>query len=386
MNISDSATTGPIPVSATAVVIGAGPAGLAAAAELSRVGLDVLVLDRADRVGSSWAGHYDRLHLHTVRQLSALPGTPIPRRYGPWVARDDVLRYLSDYSAEHHLDVRLGVTASVVTAVAAGWRIDTNHGSITAGILVIATGYNNTAHIPRWDGLSSFGGTVIHSGAYRNAAALDAKNVLVVGPGNSGAEIAADLAAAGVAVTLSVRTAPNIVRRAVAGIPAQYLVLSISMLPLRARDLISGWVQKLSVGDLSRYGIPKAPRGIVTQMERDDVTPTIDVGLIAALRNGTVRVVPAVVGFSADSVLLADGTSISPDAVVVATGYTRGLEQMVGPLGILGPKGRPTINADEQSPAHSGLYFIGYSNPLAGNLRQLKIDAKKIARKVSRGR
>ena len=374
-----------IPASANAVVIGAGPAGLAAAAELTRAGLGVVVLDKAARVGSSWSRHYDRLHLHTVRQLSSLPGTPIPRRYGPWVARDDLLDYLAGYAAQHGLDVRLGVTATAVSRSGTEWQVDTDQGAITAPVLVVATGYNHTARIPNWDGLASFGGTVIHSSEYRNPAALGARSVLVVGPGNSGAEIAADLADSGASVQLAMRTAPNIVRRAVTGIPAQYLVLSISMLPLKARDRISSWVQKLSVGDLSKYGIPKAPRGIVTQMERDDVTPTIDVGLLAALRAGSVTVVPAVTGFTKDSVLLADGSSISPDAVVVATGFGRGLEELVGSLGILGAKGRPVINGEQQSAAHPGLYFIGYSNPLSGNLRQLAIDARRIARKVAPG-
>lgn len=376
------------PDTADAVVIGAGPAGLAAAAELTAARLDVIVIDKADRVGASWSRHYDRLHLHTVRQLSSLPRTPIPRSYGPWVARDDLVDYLADYVHEHSLDVRLSVTASAVSRSANGWRVDTDDGAITAPVLVIATGYNHTARIPSWPGLETYGGTVIHSSEYRNPATLGAdsmlgtRSVLVAGPGNSGAEIAADLAESGASVALAVRTAPNIVRRSVAGIPAQYLVLSISMLPLRARDAISSVVQKLSVGDLTRYGIPKAPRGIATQMERDDVTPTIDVGLLAALRNGTVRVVPAVTGFTKDSVLLADGTAVHPDAVVAATGYSRALEGLVGSLGILGANGRPTINGDEQSSAHPGLYFIGYSNPLSGNLRQLKIDARKIARKV----
>ncbi|MEP6478130.1 MAG: NAD(P)/FAD-dependent oxidoreductase [Rhodoglobus sp.] len=375
----------PLPSAADAVVIGAGPAGLAAAAELTRAGLGVVVLDKADRVGSSWSRHYDRLHLHTVRQLSSLPGTPIPRKYGAWVARDDLLTYLSDYAESHKLDVRLGVSASAVSRLGDGWQVSTDAGVVTAPVVVVATGYNHTARIPDWTGLDTFGGKVIHSSEYRNPAALGARSVLVVGPGNSGAEIAADLAASGAAVQLAVRTTPNIVRRAVAGIPSQYLVLSISMLPLKARDVISSWVQKVSVGDLTKFGIPKAPRGIVTQMERDDVTPTIDVGLLAALRKGTVTVVPAVTGFTADSVLLADGSAVKPDAVVVATGFSRGLDELVGSLGVLAPKGRPVINADEQSPEHPGLYFIGYSNPLAGNLRQLKIDAGKIARRVARG-
>ncbi len=371
-----------LPANANAVVIGAGPAGLAAAAELTRRGLEVLVLDKAERVGSSWSKHYDRLHLHTVRQLSGLPGMPIPRRYGPWVARDDLLDYLAAYA--EHLDVRLGVKASAVSQQDAGWRVDTDQGSISTPILVVATGYNHTARIPSWPGLASYGGRVIHSSEYRSPAALGARSVLVVGPGNSGAEIAADLAESGADVSLAVRTAPNIVRRAVAGIPSQYLVLSIAMLPLGARDAISRLVQKMSVGDLTKYGIPKAPRGIVTQMERDDVTPTIDVGLLAALRKGAVRVVPAVTGFTASAVVLTDGTSVSPDAVVVATGYSRALEGLVGSLGILGAKGRPVINADQESAAHPGLYFIGYSNPLSGNLRQVAIDARRIARKVAR--
>ena len=141
-----------LPTNTDAVVIGAGPAGLAAAAELKRSGLAVIILDKADRVGSSWSRHYDRLHLHTVRQLSGLPGTPIPRKYGAWVARDDLLTYLSDYATEHALDVRLGVTAQTVGRVDDAWKVTTSAGSITAPVLVVATGYNHTARIPSWTG------------------------------------------------------------------------------------------------------------------------------------------------------------------------------------------------------------------------------------------
>lgn len=371
-----------LPTTVPAVVIGAGPGGLAAAAELKRTGVEAIVLDKADRVGSSWAGHYDRLHLHTSRGLSGLPGYRIPRRFGRWVARDDVLRYLADYASRHALDVRLGVTAEAVERAEDGWRVVTDGGTVVTDTVVVATGYNHTAKLPDLPGLDDYDGTVVHSSAYRNPVDLGARDVLVIGPGNSGAEIAADLADAGVRVSLAMRTPPNIVLRAVAGIPSQALILSMAPLPIPAQDVLAGLLQKVAVGNLSRYGIPKAPRGIATQQLRDDVTPTIDVGLLRALKNGGVTVVAPVERFTADAVVLADGTELHPDAVVLATGFRRGLEGLVGDLGVLAGTGRPLINADQQLAAHPGLFFLGYSNPLTGNLRQLGIDATKIARKV----
>lgn len=372
-----------LPPSVPAVVIGAGPGGLAAAAELKRVGVESIVLDKADRVGASWAGHYDRLHLHTSRGLSGLPGYRIPRRYGRWVARDDVLRYLAEYARRHALDVRLGVTAQAVERTESGWRVVTDRGTVTTDTVVVATGYNHTPKLPDLPGLDAYTGTVVHSSAYRNPVELGGRNVLVVGPGNSGAEIAADLADAGVHVSLAMRTPPNVVLRAVAGIPSQALILSMSPLPVRAQDMLAGLLQKVAVGDLRKYGIPKAPRGIATQQLRDDVTPTIDVGLLKTLKNGGVTVVAPVERFTQDAVVLTDGTSLRPDAVVLATGFQRGLEGLVGDLGVLAGSGRPLVNADQQLAAHPGLFFLGYSNPLTGNLRQLGLDATKIARKVA---
>jgi putative flavoprotein involved in K+ transport len=375
-----------VPSHVSAVVIGAGPAGLAAAAELQRVGIQAIVLDKADRVGASWAGHYDRLHLHTSRGLSGLPGYRIPRRYGRWVARDGVLSYLAEYADLHGLDVRLGVAASTVERGADEWRVSWRHGDesgvIATDTVVVATGYNHTPKLPDWPGLKSFAGTVVHSSEYKNPGLLAAREALVIGPGNSGAEIAADLSDAGVRVSLAMRTPPNVVLRAVAGIPSQALVLSMSPLPVRAQDALSGLLQRLVVGDLRKYGIPKAPRGIATQQLRDDVTPTIDVGLLRALKAGGVKIVAAVERFTKDAAVLADGTELHADAVVLATGFQRGLEPLVGDLGVLAPSGRPLINADAQLAAHPGLFFLGYSNPLTGNLRQVGLDATKIATAV----
>ena len=374
-----------LPDTSPAVVVGAGPAGLAMAAELGRIGIHAVVLDAASEVGSSWANHYDRLHLHTTRTLSSLPGYSIPRSSGRWVARDDFRAYLRDYASRRSLDVRLNTSVTSVDRLADGlWRVGCGVESIVTPLVVIATGYNHTPSLPDWPGRESFAGRVVHSSEYRNPAALDAQSVLVVGPGNSGAEIAADLAGVGKQVWLAIRTPPNIVRRQVLGIASQVLVLSVSPFPTRVGDSISRLLQKVTVGDLSRFGQVKAPRGVFTQQERDDVTPTIDVGLIDVVRAGKVTVVPSVESFGTDTVTLANGEVLRPDAVVVATGYRRGLEALVGHLGVIAPKGRPTINAAEQAPGLDGLYFLGYSNPLTGNIRQVGIDARAIARQVGR--
>ena len=366
-----------------AIVIGAGPAGLAAAAQLQKVGYAVVVIDKADSVGASWSHHYDRLHLHTSRSLSSLPGRPMPRRYGQWVARDHFREYLAEFATQEKLDVRLGVTASSVSREADGrWSVESSIGALSAAALVIATGYNHTAKLPDWPGLESYTGRVLHSSEYRNPASLDAQTVLVVGPGNSGAEIAADLADAGATVDLAVRTPPNIVRRTVLGIPTQSLTLATFPLPTKVADRVARVMQILTVGNLSRFGLTKPPRGVFSQQAYDDVTPTIDVGLIDSLRAGKISIVSAVVSFTKDAVQLADGSSVSPDVVLVATGFQRGLEPLVGDLGVVAPGGRPLINADEQLPGLEGLFFLGYSNPITGNIRQVGIDARKIARRA----
>src|SRR5439155_18753072 len=108
-----------------AVVIGAGPAGLAAAAMLDKRGVEALVLERSGDVGASWRSHYDRLHLHTIRWLSGLPGKPISRSEGAWVAREGVVRYLEDYARTFGLNVRTGISVHRVEREGDGWLIAT---------------------------------------------------------------------------------------------------------------------------------------------------------------------------------------------------------------------------------------------------------------------
>lgn len=363
-----------------AVVVGAGAGGLAAAAMLQR-GVEPLVLEQAATVGESWRQHYDRLHLHTIRWFSGLPGPRIPRREGPWVSRDGVADYLQEYARHHRLRLRFGARVDRLDRLDGGWGVHTRDGLLWARWVVVATGYNRVPWLPEWPGREEFRGELIHSSQYRNPRPYRGKDVLVVGTGNSGAEIVVDLVEGGARrVSLSVRTPPNILPRRIVGVPTQVVGLLMRHLPVPVVDAVARVTQRVVVGDLSPSGMPPPPRGVYRRLVEDDLIPILDVGLIPLPRARRVRVVPAVEALDGEAVLLADGTRVRPDAVIASTGFRRGLEPLVGHLGILGRHGRPAVHGPVASPGAPGLYFIGYTNPISGNLREFGIDARRIAR------
>lgn len=173
-------------------------------------------------MGEPWRSRYDRLHLHTIRTLSHLPGYRIPRHFGRWVARDQFVQYLEQYAAHHRLEPRFGVEATRIDRDDGNWSVCTPAGTIPARVVVVATGYTRFPHLPRWPG--TFDGPVVHSVEYRNPQPYRDQDVLIVGAGNSGTEIAVDLAEGGARrVRIAIRTPPNILRRDVKGFPIQLL-------------------------------------------------------------------------------------------------------------------------------------------------------------------
>ncbi|MCK1823528.1 NAD(P)/FAD-dependent oxidoreductase [Streptomyces sp. XM83C] len=367
-------------------VIGGGPGGLAAAHALRERGLRAVVLEKADRVGASWRRHYDRLHLHTTRRLSALPGLPMPRRFGRWVSRDDVVRYLEKYAEHHELEIVTGVEVSRVdrSPDGTGWLLHASGGrQLSGAAVVVATGHNHTPRVPDWPGRDGFTGEFLHASAYRNAKPYEGRDVLVVGVGNTGAEIAVDLVEGGAArVRLAVRTAPHIVRRSTAGWAAQYTGILVRRLPVPLVDRLARPVARLSVPDLSAHGLPRPDTGLYSRVTEGAI-PVQDVGLIDAVRAGRVEIVAAVDSFDGGEVVLADGKRIEPDAVIAATGYVRALEGLVGHLGVLDGRGRPVVHGARSPKDAPGLYFQGFTNPISGMFREMALDAVKIAKAIA---
>jgi putative flavoprotein involved in K+ transport len=351
---------------------------LACAALLQRAGHEVVVLERG-QVGAAWATRYDRLRLHTVRWLSSLPGYRMPRTLGKWPSRDGVQGYLGDYVVRSGIDVRTGVEVEQVLQADGRWRLRTSAGDVEADRVVVATGHSNQPYLPEWPG--GFAGEIVHSASYRNAQPYVGRRVLVVGAGNSGAEIAVDLADGGAdEVFLAVRTPPHIVRRDTLGFPSQILGIATAHLPVGIVDRIASTMRRASIPDLAPYGLPP-PRRPYSDFLRRRVIPIVDVGLVDAVRSGRVRVVAALDRFEDGAAVLGDGTTLRVDAVIAATGYRTALEPLVGKLGVLDGEGEPLLHG-----LPPGLHFVGYQVTLGGTFRLVGIEAKQLARTAGLGR
>ncbi|MFF5290188.1 flavin-containing monooxygenase [Paractinoplanes globisporus] len=367
-------------------VLGAGAAGLAVAAQLKARGVDCVVLERGPGVATSWRGRYDRLHLHTIRSLSGLPGFPIPKQYGRWVSRDDLVRYLEAYTERFGIDVRTGTTVVGVKPSADRWSLRLEDGSEqSTKTLIVAIGYLHTPALPQWPGRESWTGTMIHSAEYRNPEPFRGQNVLVVGPGNSGSEIASDLAEGGAAsVSLAIRTPPHIVRRETAGWPAQMNGLLLGRLPEPLFNTMAATMARVEMPDLRPYGIDRPSEGLKTRLRTHRYVPVQDVGIVRDVVAGRVRPVAAVQAFTETSVLLADGTALQPDTVIAATGYGTGLHDLFDDPSLFDETGVPRVHGGP--PARPGLFFMGYDVTLGGMLRQVAIESRLVARTIQEAR
>lgn len=368
------------------VVVGAGPAGLAVAACLKRLGTPHELLEREATIAPSWRRHYKRLHLHTAKRWSALPHLPFPEDYPTYPSRAQVVAYLDRYAQVMGLEPRLSVEVERAAREGSHWELSTAGGvTYRADALVVASGYCAVASRASWPGLDEFPGTILHSSEYSDGSAWRDQRVLVVGSGNSGAEIAVDLWEHGAEVAMVFRGPVHVVPRDIFGVPAQRLTLLMSRLPARIADRLSLPLRDLLVGDLSAYGIQRPPVGPLELLESTGRVPLIDIGTIALIKQGAITVYPNVTSLDGERVRFVDGREARFDAIVLATGYRAGLERwLVGASEALDRQGLPRVHGRESD--IEGLYFCGFRNPTTGALREIGLEAQRIADALSAGK
>ncbi len=368
------------------LVIGAGPAGLAVAATLKAKGRRPTVIDKASDVGASWRGHYARLHLHTVKSLSALPGLPFPDQAPRYVPRGGVVDYLAQYARHHGIAPSFGEEATAIVRDETGrWRTSTRSGrTFASAAVVVATGANHRPFLPAMEGEESFGATgrVLHSRDYRDPAPFAGQRVLVVGMGNTGAEIALDLAEAGVEVALSVRSPINIVLRDVLGRPTQQTSIMLSRLPRAIGDALARFFCELTVGDIGRYGLPRSRVSPLRQLREEGKTPVIDVGTLARIKSGDIAVFPGIRRLVAGGAEFVDGRTARFDTVVLATGYRAGVAALFPGAAVpVDERGLPTERVGSGELA--GIHFIGFDlRQPGGLLRAIAMEAAELAERI----
>jgi cation diffusion facilitator CzcD-associated flavoprotein CzcO len=361
------------------VVVGAGPAGLASAAELGRRGVPTTVLERATTVASSWRGRYDRLRLNSSRPFSKLPGERYVRGTPIFPSRDEVVAYLEGYATRNRIEIRLGTALERIDRAGDGWLLRTSSGDLTTANVIVAAGYEHTPIVPDWPGRDRFEKVFMHAGKYRNPEPFRAADVLVVGPGCTGMEIAYELAENGAErVRLAVRTPPNILIRDPAGPVFANL---LRRLPPKRADAVINRIREKKIGDLTEFGLPVPEEGVFSRLRRLSVAPAIvDMEVIEAIKDRRIEIVAAVESLDETGVGLADGARIEPDAVIAATGWRPALEPLVGHLGVLNERGVPYAAQGQE--AAPGLRFVGYK-PLPAHLGHMGREAKRAAKEIA---
>ncbi|MBI1416049.1 MAG: SidA/IucD/PvdA family monooxygenase [Limimaricola sp.] len=365
-----------------AIVIGAGPAGLASAACLQERGISATIYEAAAQPGQSWRNHYDRLELHTVRGRSGLPGLPMPADYPRYPKRADVVRYLDDYARHFGLAPVCGTPVLRVVEEGGTWQVETAQGPDRADVIVFATGMVQLPNYPDVLGLDGFAGRVMHSADYRNAAPFAGQRVLVVGFGNSGGDIALDLMAAGCAVDMAVRGPVNLLPKELFGIPITSFGLLRKIFPYRVADALTAPILRWKLGTVESYGLMPAGKGPVAQIVEDGRIPLIDVGTLRMIRAGHIGVRPGLAAIDGARVSFADGKAADYDAIMLATGYRVDLTPILGDAPDVLENGRPRVSGGPT--ARRGLYFCSYTASPNGQLRQIGIEAREIAADAAR--
>ena len=363
------------------IIIGASAAGLSCGVCLQREGIPFIILEGSARIGNEWKNRYDRLHLHTTKRHSALPYFKMPGHFPKYLSRNDFEKYLNDYAEEFHIHPVFNREVLQVEREGNLWSVSTESETLQSKNIIVATGYARKPVHASGDGLRNFRGEIIHSSHYRNGQAYKNKKVLVIGFGNSACEIAMCLHEHGAFPSISVRNKVNIIPRDIAGISsvdiavAQRWMIKISP---SLTDKLNKPLLRFLNGDLSKYGLHPAEYGPFTQIIKYKRIPLLDIGTLDLIRLGKIKVHPAIVKATNDSVLFIDGQEERFDAIISATGYLPRVADFIKDSGkVCDSEGTPLTSGSESE--LSGLYFCGFKISPTGMLREIALEAKQIA-------
>jgi cation diffusion facilitator CzcD-associated flavoprotein CzcO len=358
------------------IIVGAGAAGLATAACLKQRGVHSVIFEAGDDIATTWRSLYDRLHLHTIKELSGLPDYPISARAQRYLARDEFVAYLRDYA--RHFDLRIETRQRVARASRRDglWVVETPQGERTAQALVSTTGIFANPDEVRYPGQEGYSGRVERAFTYREPSPYDGKRVLIIGSGNTGAEIAIDLAEHGVATSVSIRAGANVVPRELLGVPIQRWAHLIAALPPPVTRPIAAVMLRNSARRQRKAGVPRPTEPIIGRPG----VPVIGLDFLRLAKSGAIAIRPGVQSFKPEAVVFADGREEFYDVVVLATGYRPALTYLDGLLTL--DRGQPARDG-VRSTDQPDLYFVGMQYDIRGTLFNISNEAPLAAQQIA---
>jgi putative flavoprotein involved in K+ transport len=352
------------------IVVGGGQAALAVGYYLRRTGLSYALLDDQRAPGGAWQHTWPSLRLFSPAQWSSLPGWLMPRSAGAgrddYPTRDEAIAYLTEYARRYALPIRRPVQVAAVRRAGSGFTVETSTGLLAAKALVSATGTWANPVVPELDGRETFAGMVLHSAQYPGPAAFAGRSVVVVGGGNSGAQIVAELSLVA-HTTWATREPPTFLPDDVDG---RYLFEQATE---RYRAIQQGRTPEpaRSLGDV-----------VMVPSVRD------------ARKRGALVAIPMFLRFTENGVAWPDGREERYDAVIFASGFRPALQHLES-LGVVAGDGRVAVRTDgsgTRSKLEPRLWMVGYgewtgfaSATLIGVGRTARATVEEIERELAAG-
>ncbi|KAJ6814818.1 indole-3-pyruvate monooxygenase YUCCA2-like isoform X1 [Iris pallida] len=367
------------------IIIGAGPSGLATAASLKDRGVPSLVLEKDSCVASSWKLRmYERLKLHIPKQFCELPLLPFPSDFPAYPTKEQFISYLESYVERFSINHLLGVEVQCAEydPGVGLWRVSADGTEFVSRWLVVATGENSEPVVPEIQGMSEFKGRVLHTSCYKNGSEFGGERVLVVGCGNSGMEICLDLCNNRAQPSIVVRDKLHILPREILGRSTFGLsMLLLKWFPMKVVDsflLLCSW---LILGSTEPYGLKRPKIGPLQLKSESGKTPVLDIGTLAKIRSGQIKVVPGISRFTDRGVEYVDGRQEAFDSVILATGYKSNVPSWLKEGEFFNEKdGFPRDPFPNSWRGKNGLYATGFSRR---GLLGSSVDAQRIAEDIA---
>ncbi|KAK8581748.1 hypothetical protein V6N12_071957 [Hibiscus sabdariffa] len=343
------------------VIIGAGPSGLAVAACLREKGIPSLILEKANCIASMWKlKTYDRLRLHLPKQFCELPFMPFPAYFPTYPTKNQFMAYLESYKNRFGLDPVFNKT--VVSAEfddqCGYWRIKTlglkqEETEYVSQWLVVATGENADEVVPQIEGMDDFGGPIMHTSSYKSGRLFRGKDVLVV----------------------------HVLPQEMLGKSTFGLSMwLLKWFPVSLVDRFLLLASRFILGDTGKLGIRRPKLGPLELKSRCGKTPVLDVGTLAKIKNGDIKVYPGIKRITRRAVEFVDGRKEDFDAIILATGFKSNVPQWLKEGDLFSEEDRMPREAFPRGwKGERGLYAVGFTKR---GLLGASFDAKMIAEDI----